>query len=60
MACNFRKEQKELYVPEKSPSLINVPAMKYHTVRGHGNPNQENSEYKKQLKSSTLLLIPLK
>ena len=47
MAYNFRKEQKELYVPGKNPSLINVPAMKYLTVRGHGDPNQENSEYKK-------------
>ncbi|UNL37798.1 transcriptional regulator, partial [Limosilactobacillus reuteri] len=27
MAYNFRKEQKELYVPGKNPSLINVPAM---------------------------------
>ena len=49
MAYNFRKEQKELYVPGKSPSLINVPAMKYLTVRGHGDPNQENSEYKKAI-----------
>jgi hypothetical protein len=51
MAYNFRKEQKELYVPGKSPSLINVPAMKYLTVRGHGDPNQENSEYKKGTRS---------
>lgn len=60
MAYNFRKEQKELYVPGKNPSLINLPMMKYLAVRGHGDPNQENSEYKKQLKSSMLLLIPLK
>ena len=46
MAYNFRKEQKELYVPGKNPSLINVPMMKYLAVRGHGHPNQENSEYK--------------
>ena len=36
MAYNFRKEQKELYVPGKNPSLINVPMMKYLAVRGHG------------------------
>jgi|MucameStandDraft_1065616.scaffolds.fasta_scaffold28909_1 hypothetical protein len=47
MAYNFRKEQKELYVPEKSPSLISVPAMKYLAVRGHGDPNQEIGEQKK-------------
>ena len=39
MAYNFRKEQKELYVPGKNPSLINVPMMKYLAVRGHGDPN---------------------
>ena len=49
MACNFRKEQKELYVPGKNPSLINVPMMKYLAVRGHGDPNQENSKYKKAI-----------
>ena len=49
MAYNFRKEQKELYVPGKNPSLINVPMMKYLAVRGHGDPNQENSEYKKAI-----------
>lgn len=60
MAYNFRKEQKELYVPGKNPSLINVPMMKYLAVRGHGDPNQEIVSIKKQLKSSMLLLIPLK
>ena len=49
MAYNFRKEQKELYVPGKNPSLINVPMMKYLAVREHGDPNQENSEYKKAI-----------
>ena len=49
MAYNFRKEQKELYVPGKNPSLINLPMMKYLAVRGHGDPNQENSEYKKAM-----------
>ena len=49
MAYNFRKEQKELYVPGKNPSLINLPMMKYLAVRGHGDPNQENSEYKKAI-----------
>ena len=49
MAYNFRKEQKELYVPGKNPSLINLPMMKYLAVRGHGDPNQENSVYKKAI-----------
>lgn len=50
MAYDFRKEQKELYVPGKSPSLINVPVMKYLAVRGHGDPNQEIGKQKRHQK----------
>ncbi|MBU5284422.1 hypothetical protein LMC00_05945 [Limosilactobacillus reuteri] len=47
MAYNFRKEQKELYVPGKNSSLINVPMMKYLAVRGYGDPNQEIGKQKR-------------
>lgn len=50
MAYNFRKEQKELYVPEKNSSLINVPMMKYLAVRGYGDPNQEIGKQKRHQK----------
>lgn len=49
MAYNFRKEQKELYVPKKQPGLIDVPAMNYIAVYGKGDPNQEGSEYKQAI-----------
>ncbi|KGE71777.1 hypothetical protein HN00_09040 [Limosilactobacillus reuteri] len=60
MAYNFRKEQKELYVPGKSPSLINVPAMKILLCGDMVILIKKIVSIKKQLKSSTLLLIPLK
>ncbi|MDD4371942.1 MAG: GyrI-like domain-containing protein [Anaerostipes sp.] len=46
MSFDFKKEYKEFYLPPKKPSIVTVPAMNYIAVRGKGNPNDENSEYK--------------
>lgn len=49
MAFDFKKEYKEFYLPEKSPSIVTVPKANYIAVRGKGNPNDENGEYKKSI-----------
>ena len=36
---DFKKEYKDLYMPEGRPVLIEVPAMKFITVDGSGDPN---------------------
>lgn len=36
---DFKKEYKNLYQPKDEPSIIDVPAMKFITVSGKGNPN---------------------
>ncbi|MCI8345580.1 MAG: transcriptional regulator [Clostridia bacterium] len=46
MAFDYKKEYKEFYMPKNKPSIIEVPKMNYIAVRGKGNPNEENSEYK--------------
>ncbi len=46
MAFDFKKEYKELYMPKGEPSIITVPEMKYIAVRGSGDPNAEDGEYK--------------
>lgn len=46
MAFDFKKEYKELYLPKSKPSIIEVPKMNYIAVRGKGDPNDEDSEYK--------------
>ena len=46
MAFDYKKEYKEFYLPENKPSIVTVPAMNYIAVRGQGDPNTENSEYK--------------
>ena len=49
MAFDFKKEFKEFYMPPRKPSIVNVPKMNYVAVRGGGNPNAENSEYKNSI-----------
>ena len=46
MAFDYKKEYKEFYMPKKKPSIVEIPKMNYIAVRGKGNPNDENSEYK--------------
>lgn len=49
MAFDYKKEYKEFYMPKNSPSIIKIPKMNYISVRGTGNPNHENSEYKQSI-----------
>ena len=46
MPFDFKKEYKEFYMPKSVPSIISVPKMNYIAVRGKGDPNDENGEYK--------------
>ena len=49
MSFDYKKEYKEFYLPPKKPTIVNVPKMKYLAVRGSGDPNKEQSEYKKSI-----------
>jgi len=49
MIIDFKKEYKEFYLPDKKPGIILVPKMNYLAVRGQGNPNQEDGEYKQAI-----------
>lgn len=46
---DYKKEYKEFYLPKNKPELIDVPAMNFIAVRGKGNPNEEDGEYKAAL-----------
>lgn len=41
---DFKKTEKEFYSPKTTPSIVDVPAMKFITVDGKGDPNQ-SQEY---------------
>ena len=46
MAFDYKKEYKEFYLPPKKPTIVTVPPMNYIAVRGKGDPNSEDGEYK--------------
>ena len=49
MAFDFKKEYKEFYMPKSKPAIVTVPEMNYIAVRGKGDPNQEDGEYKQAI-----------
>ena len=49
MAFDFKKEYKEFYMPKSKPGIVMVPSMNYIAVRGTGDPNQEDGEYKQSI-----------
>ena len=49
MAFDFKKEYREFYLPKNVPSLVTVPRMNYIAVRGMGDPNREDGEYKRSI-----------
>lgn len=49
MAFDYKKEYKEFYMPPKKPAIEHIPPMNYVAVRGQGNPNSEDGDYKKSI-----------
>ncbi len=49
MAFDFKKEYKEFYMPKNKPEIVQVPLANYIAVRGTGDPNEEDGDYKKAI-----------
>ena len=49
MPFDDKKEYKEFYMPPRKPGIVNIPKMNYIAVRGTGDPNSENGEYKESI-----------
>ena len=49
MAFDYKKEYKEFYLPKSKPEIIEIPEMNFIAVRGKGDPNEEDGEYKRAL-----------
>ena len=49
MPFDFKKEYKEFYMPPRKPGIVSIPKMNYIAVRGTGDPNSENGEYKESI-----------
>lgn len=42
----WKKSEKEIYLPKEIPTLITIPKMKYFTISGTGNPNNPDFQNK--------------
>src|SRR5690554_6218431 len=49
----WRKHEKQLYIPKQKPELVNVPEHKFFMIKGKGNPNSD--EFAERIK----VLYPL-
>lgn len=49
MAFDVKKEYKDLYQPAATPSIIEVPRMRFVAVEGSGDPNEEDDDYQTAL-----------
>lgn len=49
MAFDYKKEYKGFYMPKNKPGIVTIPKMNYIAVRGKGDPNQEDGEYKQSI-----------
>lgn len=41
MKYEWRKQEKELYIPKQKPEIVTVPEQKFFLINGKGNPNEE-------------------
>lgn len=41
MKHEWKKSEKALYLPKNRPEIINVPSLKFFTIEGKGNPNDD-------------------
>ena len=41
--------KKEFYMPNNKPTIVEIPKMNFISVRGAGNPNEENGDYKNSI-----------
>lgn len=55
MSFDYKKEYKEFYLPPKKPVIVTIPKMNYIAIRGKGDPNEEDGEYKRAMS----LLYPI-
>ena len=49
MPFDFKKEYKEYYLPKSKPEIVTMPPANYIAVRGQGDPNAEDGEYKRAI-----------
>lgn len=57
---DYKKEYKDLYLPKKTPSIIDVPPLPFIMVDGAGDPNDEDGEYSSAINALYTLSFTIK
>ncbi len=60
MAFDYKKEYKEFYLPPKKPGIVTVPPMNFVAVKGQGDPNEPDGDYKRAIAVLYALSFTLK
>ena len=60
MPYDYKKEDKYLYQPPMSPTIVQVPPMNYIAVRGKGNPNDKDGAYQNAISVLYAIAFTLK
>jgi hypothetical protein len=42
MKHEWRKHEKQFYLPKNKPEIIDIPEFKFFSIRGQGNPNDDH------------------
>ncbi len=42
MKHEWRRKEKAFYLPKNKPELVSIPGFKFFTIKGKGNPNNDN------------------
>lgn len=60
MPFDFKKEEKQFYLPKKTPEMVTIPSMNYLAVRGEGDPNEANGAYAQAISALYAVAYTLK
>jgi hypothetical protein len=60
MVFDYKKEYKNLYIAKNVPEIIEIPKITYLAVRGNGDPNIEDGEYKKAIELLYTVMYTIK
>lgn len=60
MPFDFKKEYKEYYLPKAKPGIITIPKMNFIAIRGEGDPNIEDGDYKKAISALYAIAYTIK
>lgn len=63
MKYDWKKEDKDIYLPKAAPTLVRVPALSYFSVSGHGSPSGADFQHAVEMlysASYTLKMFPKK